>query len=244
MNTPKSPDAVKVMQEDRDAARGWLEGECHKYLANQREHDLLAEHFARHRLSSSPSGIGADLLADAARQFRLYEELHRAKGTPDAYEKSKVNGAFAHRIECFLNSGVDHESARSQSRMGEGEDERAWLIERRVQPPQWSIVRDPTGIGAFYSDVHRAHRFPTKEAAREAMRRMCITPEERGQYFVSEHIWVDGASVAAPYFGMDEQEFEDFLADAIDDSMDMDWTGRVGAKSVIRALSSLTPKEQ
>jgi hypothetical protein len=65
----------------------------------------------------------------------------------------------------------------------------AWLIERRVTPPQWACERDPTGIGAFFSDVHRAHRFATKEAAEEAMRRMSITPEGRGQFFVSEHVW-------------------------------------------------------
>lgn len=110
----------------------------------------------------------------------------------------------------------------------------AWLIERRTQPPQWSSVADPTGIGAFYSDVHRAHRFPTQEAASEAMRRMRITPEERGHYFISEHVWMGEPA----FFGMDEQEFEDFLTDAIDDSIDMDWTGRIGAKAVVRALKS------
>lgn len=107
-----------------------------------------------------------------------------------------------------------------------------WLIERRVQPPQWSDIRDPMGIGSFWSDVQRAHRFPTREAASEAMRRMSITPEERGQFFVSEHMWTGEPA----FFGMDEQEFEDFLADAIDDSIDMDWTGRIGALAVIRAL--------
>jgi Lar family restriction alleviation protein len=53
-------------------------------------------------------GDGRALLADAAKQFRFYEEAHRAKGTPEAYEKSKINGEFAHRIECFLDSGVDY----------------------------------------------------------------------------------------------------------------------------------------
>lgn len=108
----------------------------------------------------------------------------------------------------------------------------AWLIERRVQPPQWSNTSTPTGIGAFYSDVHAAHRFPTREDASEAMRRMRITPEERGQFFVSEHMWTGEPAS----FGMDEEEFEDFLTDAIVDSIDMDWTGRIGAKAVIRAL--------
>lgn len=109
----------------------------------------------------------------------------------------------------------------------------AWLIERRSQPPQWASTPSPTGIGAFYSDVQRAHRFPTREAASEAMRCMAITPEERGHYFVSEHMWMGEPA----FFGMDEQEFEDFLADAIDDSIDVDWTGRIGAKAIIRALN-------
>lgn len=75
-----------------------------------------------------------------------------------------------------------------------------WLIERRVQPPQWATTPDPTGIGAFFSDVHRAHRFPTAEAAGEAMRRMSITPKERGEFFVSEHIWMAAQNVSDPFF--------------------------------------------
>jgi hypothetical protein len=31
---------------------------------------------------------------------------------------------------------------------------------------------------------------------------------------------------------------EDWLADVIDDSLDMDWTGRVGAQAIIRACAS------
>lgn len=46
---------------------------------------------------------GTTLLEKAAKQFRFYEEQHRAKGTPEAYEKSKVNGAMAHEIECYLS---------------------------------------------------------------------------------------------------------------------------------------------
>lgn len=48
-------------------------------------------------------GKGRRLLEKVAATFRRYEELHRAKGTEDAYEKSKANGALAHEIECFLN---------------------------------------------------------------------------------------------------------------------------------------------
>lgn len=32
------------------------------------------------------------------------------------------------------------------------------------------------------------------------------------------------------------EELEDWLADAIDDSLDMDWTGRVGARSIMRQM--------
>lgn len=65
-----------------------------------------------------------------------------------------------------------------------------WAIERRCSPPQWAAERDPTGPGAFYGDIHRAHRFPTQGHAEEAMRRMAITATERGDYFVSEHAMV------------------------------------------------------
>ncbi len=35
---------------------------------------------------------------------------------------------------------------------------------------------------------------------------------------------------------MDPQELEDMIAEAIDDSLDMDWTGRIGAKAVLAML--------
>lgn len=35
---------------------------------------------------------------------------------------------------------------------------------------------------------------------------------------------------------IDAQELEDFLSDAIGDSIDMDWTGRIGAQAVIREM--------
>ncbi len=128
------------------------------------------------------------------------------------------------------------EIAKLQAMLAEKDEaQTAWLIERRVTPPQWATVCDPTGVGAFYSDIDRAHRFPTKDEASEAMRRMRVTPEERGQYFVSEHMWIGGRA----FFGMDEQDFEDFLADAIDDSIDMDWTGRIGARAVMRKIAAL-----
>lgn len=37
---------------------------------------------------------------------------------------------------------------------------------------------------------------------------------------------------------LDDLLDEDWLADVIDDSLDMDWTGRVGARAILRALST------
>lgn len=37
---------------------------------------------------------------------------------------------------------------------------------------------------------------------------------------------------------------EDWLTDVIDDSIDMDWTGRVGAQAIIRALSKLREEQE
>lgn len=104
-----------------------------------------------------------------------------------------------HACECAQVHRDDEETAIQswntralQSRPADAvEEDTAWLIERRVEPPQWSTESSPTGVGAFFSDVHRAYRFPTENAAQEAMRRMHITPKERGEYFVSEHKWVE-----------------------------------------------------
>lgn len=113
-----------------------------------------------------------------------------------------------------------------------------WLIERRCSPPQWSIVSDPTGCGAFYSDPNRAYRFPSRERAEEAMRHMMLTPAERGQYFVSEHIWhsLRNAHGGEADRAVDPDELRDFISDAITDSMDMDWSGTDGARAVVAAF--------
>lgn len=36
---------------------------------------------------------------------------------------------------------------------------------------------------------------------------------------------------------MDDIDLEDLMADAINDSLDMDWNGRDGARAVMRALA-------
>lgn len=92
-------------------------------------------------------------------------------------------------IDAYMAGHAAAITASSNDAQGR-EDEPVWLIERRVDPPQWSVDHAPTGVGAFYQDVQRAHRFPSKAAAETALRRMSITPEERSQFFVSEHIWM------------------------------------------------------
>lgn len=41
-------------------------------------------------------------LTEAAAQFRKYEDLHRAKGTPDSLAKAEVNAELAERFEATL----------------------------------------------------------------------------------------------------------------------------------------------
>ena len=92
----------------------------------------------------------------------------------------------------------------------------AWLIERRTSPPQWSSECSPTGVGAFYSDIHRAHRFTTKSNAEEAMRGMSITPQERGEYFVSEHIWfASRAAAMSPAGEVDRRGYDRAIAEVV-----------------------------
>lgn len=43
-------------------------------------------------------------------------------------------------------------------------------------------------------------------------------------------------SVKKGFLTVDNEELIDLIADAIDDSLDMDWTSMDGAKSVLRAL--------
>jgi len=69
-----------------------------------------------------------------------------------------------------------------------------WLIERRCSPPLYSSTPRPTGHGAFYSDVMRAYRYETREAALAELR-MMYEPE-RAECFVSEHLDVDLPSQA------------------------------------------------
>lgn len=60
-----------------------------------------------HLLATGPSlpTPGPDpitLLAKSGRQFRMYEELHRAKGTPESDAKADVNRQLAEEIEQLL----------------------------------------------------------------------------------------------------------------------------------------------
>lgn len=52
------------------------------------------------------------------------------------------------------------------------------------------------------------------------------------------HSSIDGCT-CDPGPAFDWSEYEDDIADAIDDSLDMDWTSRDGAKAVVRLLNEL-----
>lgn len=43
-----------------------------------------------------------ELLRGCVNQFRSYEKLHHAKGTPEAEEKALINGAIADTLDEFL----------------------------------------------------------------------------------------------------------------------------------------------
>ena len=53
---------------------------------------------------------------------------------------------------------------------------------------------------------------------------------------ITEHMWVE----PAPY---DWSDAEDDIADAISDSMDMDWTSRDGARAVVALLKKIGGQE-
>jgi hypothetical protein len=53
-----------------------------------------------------------------------------------------------------------------------------------------------------------------------------------------DHALIIGADRAQPF---DWSDHEEDIADAISDSMDMDWTSRDGARAVVRYLNSLSP---
>lgn len=93
-----------------------------------------------------------------------------------------------------------------------------WLIERRCSPPLWIEEGDYAGHGiggAQTADVHRAHRYQTRRAAQEAMRR--ISPDWRHEFFVCEHIWIDGeiAAPSPPQADHVERDSETVIAEAI-----------------------------
>lgn len=175
---------VAVTPEDRefaaqvyDARPGDWSGSSDQVRRGLHDDTALVQAFARYRemLAGAAQPIGAQTDRDAAKQ--LLDQLHiRERETGSFRSWDETVQAFArHR----------HQSGRT------GAGEAHWLIERRCDPPQWSTEPSPTGIGAFYSDIHRAHRFATKQEASDAMRSMSLTPKERGEYFVSEHVWIE-----------------------------------------------------
>ena len=114
------------------------------------------------------------------------------------YPRSGTNLLSAFQAEHMLRHVLAALSQPAPMVAQEAQTEREayWLIERRCSPPQWAMD-SRASIGSFGSDVHRAYRWPTKQAAREAMRLMPgVLPEERGEYFVAEHVWIDGEPLA------------------------------------------------
>lgn len=96
----EAADELEAKAAEIAQVRAWLN------VANKEWYDANARaEAAEARLASltSPDGASRALLKKAAETFRRYEELHRAKGTPEAYEKSKANGEIAHEIECHLD---------------------------------------------------------------------------------------------------------------------------------------------
>ena len=87
------------------------------------------------------------LLAEAAAQFRFYEQQHRAKGTPESDDKAAVNADYAKRIERAL--------ARSRAEL----EERAALAVlptclRRFGPQRG--VQEAFRVGRLFAD--EAHK--------------------------------------------------------------------------------------
>jgi len=81
-------------------------------------------------------------------------------------------------------------AATSQPSASEVERDAHWLIERRCSPSLYLTGR--YCLGGQTSDVDHAARFATKREAQEALRVMPSLPHERAEFFVAEHIWVDG----------------------------------------------------
>lgn len=63
--------------------------------------DYRAEVEANARLIAAAPDM-AEALRKAAAQFRLYERLHAAKGTPDGNEKARTNAVMAAECEAAL----------------------------------------------------------------------------------------------------------------------------------------------
>lgn len=63
-----------------------------------------AKHLQRIWRSEDKSDLRA-MLERCASQFHFYEAQHRAKGTPEADEKAKVNGEFVRDIRVLLDGG-------------------------------------------------------------------------------------------------------------------------------------------
>lgn len=108
--------------------------------------------------------------------------------------------------------------------------ENAWLIEQD-SPARGSVWF--TAVGPewrFSSSANDGLRFARKVDAETFIKWLGGNPLLSNPR-ATEHVWMGAAT--------DWSEYEDEIADAIQDSVDMDWTSRDGAKAVVRFLNAI-----
>lgn len=103
-----------------------------------------------------------------------------------------------------------------------------------TDPKTWWFLENAEGRwlendahGTFTSDPDAALKWPNATAA-DAFRLGLRGP--LWSLKITEHMWVET---------YDWSDLEDDLADVISDSMDMDWTSRIGARAVVEYLKKV-----
>ncbi|MDP3869214.1 hypothetical protein [Phenylobacterium sp.] len=108
-----------------------------------------------------------------------------------------------------------------------------------TDPKTWWFLENDDGRwlenaahGTFTSDPNEALKWENSTAA-DAFRLSLRGP--LWSLKITEHMWIE----PEPY---DWSDAEDDIADAISDSMDMDWTSRDGARAVVAYLQKVGAK--
>lgn len=116
-------------------------------------------------------------------------------------------------------------------RENERREEIAWLIEQDAPhgSPVWFTATGPEW--RFSRDANDALRFARKADAETFIRWLGGNPLLSNPR-ATEHMWIGGER-------MTWADLEDDIADAIQDSIDMDWSSRDGAKAVVKFLDGL-----